>query len=162
MSITSNTGPLIGLAKINRLDILQKLFSQVEIPPAVQRELLSGGRPETDLIVKALGDFIQVIALALFSPAVQLATYRLGLGEQEAIALAHQRGALLLIDDRAGRIAARKLGIPVTGLAGILIEAKKAGIVSQVVSSLNEIRKRGYWLSDELIREAARLAGEES
>ncbi len=162
MSITSNTGRLIGLAKINRLDILQKLFSQVEIPPAVQRELLSGGRPETDLIVKALGDFIQVIALALFSPAVKLATYRLGLGEQEAIALAHQRGALLLIDDRAGRIAARKLGIPVTGLAGILIEAKKAGIVSQVVSSLNEIRKRGYWLSDELIREAARLAGEES
>jgi predicted nucleic acid-binding protein len=40
--LVSNTGPVIALALIDRLDILQKLFQQVSIPDAVHKELLEG------------------------------------------------------------------------------------------------------------------------
>lgn len=41
MKIVSNTGPIIGLAKINRLSILKDLADEILIPPMVHRELLA-------------------------------------------------------------------------------------------------------------------------
>jgi hypothetical protein len=66
----------------------------------------------------------------------------------------------LIIDDHAGRTVARSLGIAVTGLVGVLIHAKQSGFVPNVRQLLEEIRARGYWLSDELVEQAAKLAGE--
>ena len=49
MTIITNTGPLIALAKTDQLTLLQRLFKSVSIPPAVQRELLAKSGPEADL-----------------------------------------------------------------------------------------------------------------
>ena len=49
MKIVSNTGPLIGLAKIDRLSVLKDIASAVLIPSVVHRELL-GNIPTTGLI----------------------------------------------------------------------------------------------------------------
>lgn len=84
----------------------------------------------------------------------------LGEGEQEAIALAVQLHALLVIDDYAARQVARSLGLAVTGTAGVLIEAKARGILPAVLPVLEAMRSNGYWLSDALLAAAARLAGE--
>ncbi len=67
---------------------------------------------------------------------------------------------ILLLDDRAGRKAAQKLGLPTTGLIGILILAKEKGLISEVSSLLEELRNKGYWLGDSLIEIALKLAGE--
>ena len=67
---------------------------------------------------------------------------------------------LLVIDDRLGRAAARRLGLAVTGTVGVLIRAKEVGLVPAVCPLLEEIRQQGYWLSDALLVTAARLAGE--
>ncbi len=69
-------------------------------------------------------------------------------------------GLLLLIDDRQGRQAARRLNLLLTGLAGIVIRAKQAGLVPLVRPILEQIRAAGYWLTDELLDHAAQLAGE--
>lgn len=42
--IISNTTPLINFAEIGRLDILQRLFGSLVIPPAVRAELTENRR----------------------------------------------------------------------------------------------------------------------
>ena len=64
------------------------------------------------------------------------------------------------MDDRLGREAARRLGLAVTGTAGVVVQAKQENLITSVRELLEQIRDRGYWLSDELIEAAARLAGE--
>lgn len=91
---------------------------------------------------------------------VEEATSRLGPGERQAIALACEQDALLLMDDRQGRIAARRLGLTVSGVVGVLIQAKAAGLISSVREVLEEIRLQGYWLSGAVLEAATRQAGE--
>ena len=74
--------------------------------------------------------------------------------------MASEHNALLIIDERLGRLAARKLGLAITGVVGILIQAKHAGFQIEVISVLEEIRRREYWLSDNVLAVAAKLAGE--
>jgi len=86
----------------------------------------------------------------------------LGDGEKQAIALAYKLvdDVLLFMDDRAGREVASNLRIPVMGLVGLLIRAKEKGVVKNVGSSLEELRDNGYWLSDDVIKAAKKLAGQ--
>jgi predicted nucleic acid-binding protein len=67
----------------------------------------------------------------------------------------------LIIDDRAGRAAASKLNLPITGVIGLLLQAKETQFIPELKPLIIEIRQRGYWLSDKLVVEAILLAGEE-
>ena len=160
MNVVSDTGPLIALAKVEHLDLLRHLFAQVQIPPAVQAELLAKTGPEGARLEEALVRFVKVKAVHDPPPGVRAAVARLGRGEQQAVVLAHELEATLLMDDRLGRAAAHRLGLPVTGLAGILIRAKEKGLLDAVRPLLEGIRSEGYWLSDALLAAAARMAGE--
>ena len=160
MSVVTNTGPLIALAKINKLDLLEELFSKAYIPPAVQRELLAKSGPETSRLEFALNHFLQPTSEPQMPLEVQTATSRLDLGEQQAVALAYQLKSLLVLDDQLGRSAARQLGLAVTGFAGVLIQAKKRGLISSVGVLLEEAREQGHWLSNSLVDTARQLAGE--
>ena len=162
MKIISNTGPIIGLAKINQLNLLNDLASEVLIPPLVYRELLGKYGWELSRIDEALNRFIKVTQLSSISNEVEQAIANLDDGEKQVISLGSiSNGELiLLLDDRAGRKAAQKLGLPTTGLIGILILAKEKGKISEVSSLLEELRNKGYWLGDSLIEIALKLAGE--
>jgi predicted nucleic acid-binding protein len=81
-------------------------------------------------------------------------------GEAEAVALAVERQALLLIDDRQGRRAAREYGIDFTGTVGLLIDAKLAGLIPSVVPLLHDLVASGVYLGAGLINRARRMAGE--
>jgi predicted nucleic acid-binding protein len=158
--VVTNTGPLIALAKIGQLTLLRKLFANVMIPPAVNRELSAKTGPETSHLDEALGNYIIVTTKPEFPAEVQLATAQLGIGEQQAIALAYQQQALLIIDERLGREAARQLGVSLSGSVGFLILAKENDLIPAVRPLLDDFRRHGYWLSDELLVTATRLAGE--
>ena len=162
MIIVSNTGPLIGLAKIQQLGLLARLAAEVYIPPQVRLELLARTGPETALIATALKEAIQVKAPAILDAAAETMLRRLDEGEKQAIALARSFPApvLLLLDDRAGRTAAQKLGQPLTGLAGLLLLAKRQGLVTAVAPLLETLRSLGYWISDEVVAVVKNLAGE--
>ena len=162
MIIVSNTGPIIGLAKIQQLDLLGRLATEVYIPPQVQLELLAKTGSETALIAAALNATIQVKAPAVLDAAAETVLRRLDEGEKQAIALARSLPApvLLLLDDRAGRTAAQKLGQPIAGLAGLLLLAKRQGLVTTVAPLLTMLRTRGYWISNEVVAVVKNLAGE--
>ena len=162
MIIVSNTGPLIALAKIQQLGLLSRLAAEVYIPPQVRLELLARTGPETALISAALQEAIQVKAPGILDAAAETMLRRLDEGEKQAIALARSFPApvLLLLDDRAGRTAARILGQPLAGLAGLLLLAKRQGLVTTVAPLLGTLRSLGYWVSDEVVAAVKNLAGE--
>ena len=162
MIIVSNTGPLIGLAKIQQLGLLRQLATEVYIPPQVQAELLARNTPDQAFIATALKESIQVKAPVALDPAAENLLQRLDEGERQAIALARNLSGpvLLLLDDRLGRNAARKLGQPVTGLAGLLLLAKRRGLLPAVAPLLEDVRNTGYWVSDKVVAVIKHLAGE--
>ena len=156
MTVVSNTGSLIALAKVDQLALLERLFGRVHIPAMVHRELLAKVGPEAVRLDQALATFITVMDRPQLSTEVEAMTRRLDAGEQEAIALAHTMGALLLMDDRLGRQAARRLNVALTGTVGLLIRAEELGLVPRAEPILEEMRLHGYWLSDELLARARR------
>lgn len=163
MKVVSDTGPIIALAKANRLSILKELFIEVFIPPAVHKELFAKTGSEGEQIERALNDFIHVSHLETLEEPVRLVLSDLDEGEKQAAGLASSmiKEVVLLLDDKAGRQAASKLNIPVTGVVGILLLAKRKGLIRNVTEIIEEIRNNGYWLSDEVINTAKLYAGEE-
>lgn len=162
MSVVSNTGPIIALAKVDRLSLLKELFGEVFIPPTVNKELCAKSGSEWDAIENALKDYLHIHDLMSLDEKVKLVLADLDEGERQAVGLALTIGkdVMLLMDDRAGRQAAQKLNISVTGVVGILLLAKKRGLINSVTEVLEKIRNNGYWLSNKIIEVAKELAGE--
>ncbi len=166
MILVADTGPLVGLAKIRVLMQLKHLTDTVLISPAVRRELLGGAvGDEGSVLEEALGDLLRVERPGTPAPNVEEAVMGLDPGERSVVTLAATRNTseadvVVLMDDQAGRRVAREVGLPVTGLIGVLLRLKEIGAIEAVTPHLETVRERGYWLSDEIIATARRLAGE--
>jgi len=163
MILVADTGPLIALAKIGKIQLLKNLVWQVVyIPPRVHKELWGRIGPESDAIEAALTDFIQVSAPEFVNSAIDIITAELGEGEKQVIRLGAsiQQDVMLLIDEQAGREAAKEIKIPVIGTAGVLLLAKKHGFVEHVMPLILELRKQNYWFSEEFIEYLKQLAEE--
>jgi predicted nucleic acid-binding protein len=135
------------LERIGRLDVLPAILDPIFVPPAVVSEF--GSRP-VGLTVVTPANIGTVAALKLI----------VDLGEAEAIALAHEQGCRIILDDRKARTAAQRLGIPVTGTVGILLKAKGAGVIPSLLPLLDALDAHHFHVSRELRAEALRLAGE--
>lgn len=162
MKVIADTGPLIGLAKIGKLYLLEKYVDEVLIPPIVYKELLGKIGPESEEIEKALNNFIKISNQPQIAKELHGILSNLDEGEKQAIALAksYDENILLLIDERAGREVANRLQIPITGLLGILIKFKEKREIQSISTIVEKLRQHGYWLSDEVIELAKKLAGE--
>jgi predicted nucleic acid-binding protein len=162
MRIVADTGPIIALAKIGKISLLKSIAGEVLIPPMVYKELFGKIGSESNEIDRALNTFIRLKKEITLDEATEMALADLGEGEKQAIGLASNLGEdiLLLIDDRAGRRVAEKLNIATAGLVGLLVVAKEMGFVESVGPLIEDLRHSGYWLSDDLITTAKRLAGE--
>ena len=85
----------------------------------------------------------------------------LDLGESEAIALAVERDAdYLLMDEMSGRRIALEYKLRVTGVVGILIQAKQRGLIVEVRSEIIRLRERGFWLNPKFVNAILRRVGE--
>lgn len=151
--IVSNTTPLSCLLKIGRADLLQVLYQRVAIPPEVAVELDQAGSLHADWR-RQLG-FVQVAETAADDPVMRLLVNEVDAGEAAAIALArHHSSELLIIDDMAGRRLARRLGLSITGTVGVVLAAADAGLVSEPLDVLEELRVNGgLWLSDTFLNQ---------
>ncbi len=155
--IVADAGPLIALAKTGNLDLLEKLFGEVLIPNAVHKELhIDSSRPGSDALSKAMA-WIRVEEAK--EPSKHL-LYAIDRGEAEAITLAREKNAVLLIDEKRGRIAARNVGIQIFGTGAVLIRAKEKNYISAVKPHLNALCNAGYRISKPLQKELLHRAGE--
>jgi len=132
--VVSDTSAITNLAAINQLKLLPTLYQRVLIPEAVYRELvdIEPTVPGSAEVQTATWLEVKVIANREIVEHLQ-SEVRLDPGESEAIALVLELGAdLLLIDERRGRAEADRLGIRITGLLGILVEAKQKNLITAV------------------------------
>lgn len=83
-----------------------------------------------------------------------LAAWKIDAGEESVLALARHVGAVAVLDDGAGRKAARALGITHTGTMGLVIEAKKQGLVTSAASMLRELRGARLYLPSDAVLQA--------
>jgi predicted nucleic acid-binding protein len=161
MLVVSNASPLITLARGGWLHLIGELYSRVRAPEQVWREVVVEGVGRPGAAQLAAADWV-VVQPARDRRRVALLALRVDAGEAEAIALALElRADLLLMDEAAGRAAARELGLRVTGVAGILLAAKRRGLLPAVKPVLDELRaNEAYRLAEGAYRRTLRAAGE--
>lgn len=155
--LVADSGPLIALAGIKQLQLLQNLFSCVMIPVSVSKEVVNQAsfRVGHDLFQQA--PWIKVMEPPRTTEILLLA---LGRGETDAITLALQQHATILMDERRARKAAQSLNLSVVGTAGILVKAKRNRLIPDVSPLLLAMQKNGYWLGDKIIQKACEAVGE--
>jgi len=160
--VVADAGPLIGIARTGHLFLLKNLYNSISIPSRVFEELkVSSHKPGTMALSEAINaGWIKIVELNKSSDS-SIFRLLIDAGEAEAIQLALEKNArLLIIDDRKGRKIAKSRGIKVIGTGGILILAKRAGILDRVSPVLNELSDAGYRLSPDLFKRIMELANE--
>jgi predicted nucleic acid-binding protein len=155
--VVSDTSPLSYLHLIGRLELLRLLYGKVVIPPAVDKEIRSAER----LHEKLDRSFIEVVGPRDKEKVTELLS-EIDRGESEAIVLALELGAdLLLIDEATGRDVAARLGLRRIGLLGIFLEAKRRNIIQMVSSEVESLVKQtNFRIRSEVLAEVLRLSGE--
>lgn len=163
MRVLSNTSPLCNLAVIDRLPLLWQFYGEIGIPPAVWAELEGF---DNDATRERLEDAraagrLQVCPLSDDGLATLLRE-ELHAGESEAIALAYQQKAdLLLIDESDGRAAAHRLRLNVTGVLGVLLRAKKEGLIRLLHPEILRLRTEArFFIAAKLEHALLHSAGE--
>ena len=159
MTVVSNTSPLLNLALIEQLQLVEDQFDDVVVPTTVWNELTAGfdGRDRIEAFRDRGG--IRVVS----PEPTELRTEferELDRGEAAAIAYAIDVDAdRVLIDEREGRATATRHDVPVTGAVGILLRASsREGI--DLEAELDALREAGFWISDALYERALEIDAE--
>lgn len=147
--VVSDTSPLLNLALIDRLDLLEAQFSSISVPKQVWGELTTGGdgiEPLRELREDGLLSIVEVERSDLFIEIF----HELDLGETAAICYAIECDAdLILLDEKDGRRVARRHDLDVTGILGVLLRGAADGTVN-VERELDALRDAGFWIADDL------------
>lgn len=154
MQVVCNTSPILNLAIIGKIDLLKEQFGVLHVPKAVQDELrVDEDRPGSKFIRKAFKDgWIKVVPLSN-SGMTDILRAELDGGESEAIALAFQMHAkLILLDERDARRVAARLKLKTTGVLGVLLKAYRMKHLPDLSGALRDLKvKAGFHLSDEIV-----------
>jgi len=162
MGVVSDSSPLILLSAIGELNLLQSLYSIINVPDAVYEEITAAGAglPGAQEISDAGWIHRHKVRNKRAVTKLMKAT-GLDRGESEAIILAQELGAsLLIVDDGTARRYAKKKGMPITGAIGVLLAAKNNGLIQAVKPLLGELIAAGIWLDAETYQNALKIAGE--
>ena len=145
MIVVSDTSPITNLAAISQLNLLQQLYSHLIIPKAVYNEMVKVDQlvPGAVEVQTLLWIQTQVVADSQQIVAIQLNQENIDRGEAEAIVLALELNAdLLLMDERRGRAVATSYGLNVTGLLGVLLQAKRMSLIPAVKPVMDQLIKQ--------------------
>lgn len=158
IEVVCNTGPIIALSRIGRLDLLRQIIPSIRVPSIVVGEL-KDGFGKADLNVSGWLETI-VIQDSSSLPDAFLSA-ELDAGEAAVITLAKELNIGVLMDERKGRrVAAEAYGLMVIGTGRILLEAKNRRLIGQIRPLVEQMRAGGYYLSERLMRNLCREAGE--
>jgi len=147
MLVIADSSPFVALVKIGHVDVLPKLFGAVMIPPAVADELANSKRPQ------AVRDFIgkRPQWLSIHAPTSVENIPNLDLGEREAISLARELKAdVLLIDEADGVEAAMARHIPITRTAALLRDAANRGLLD-LKQTFERLRATNFRIKQEVL-----------
>jgi len=149
-TIISDTSSLLAFYEIGAMPVLQRMYSRIATTSAVQKEF-EYPLPTWVVVCEPLEEHVQSVRQR----------FKLDLGEITAIALALSLPkSTLIIDEAAGRRVAKELGIQVTGTLGILLKAKKQGIIPAVRPLIRKLQAVNFRMGVPLITAILSEAGE--
>lgn len=124
---------------IDGLELLKEIYGAISITPEISNEY-----------GKFLPNWI-IVEAVLDAKKIELLQLELDLGEASAIALAVEKeNSLLIIDERKGRAVAKRMGIKITGILGLLIKAKELGKIENVKPFLEKLENVNFRVSPKL------------
>lgn len=167
MPVTSNTSPIIALAKIRRLGLLKKLYGTVVVTSFVKVESVDRGKelgaPDALIIERAIDEGWIKVAKLTRKQNVRIRRLiretRIGLGEAGALTLAMDEGMMIILDDREARAIARSWDLEYTGTVMVLYEAfvKKLISYDALIEDLAKLA-RVMWVGTDVITDVIRRA----
>ena len=161
MTLVFNASPVIVLAKAGLLNPLSHLGSPALIPQAVVDEILKvdDATDPAKLWFEGSGFPFQRVANPHIPPF--LAAWDLGAGESAVIAVAAPiPSAVAVLDDLAARRCAQAHDIPIIGTLGLILLAKKHGIIPTASAAITAVINAGLFVSDATVAEIRNKAGE--
>lgn len=169
--IVSDSSPLIYLARVGALNLLNQLFKSVIIPEGVKIEVVDKGlkvKAPDALAIKHVLETVnwlrtKELTSAQMSSARNLSENTLiDVTDGEAIILARDMKVLLLVDDREAVAVCKLEDVKTIGTLGVIIQAVKKGILAKNEARrlINALVDRGFYLSVEVYREAMKILGE--
>lgn len=147
--IISDTSSLIALTNIGELELLKEVYEEVVITPLIAEEY---GLETPDWIrIEQIKDIQKFKLLNL----------ELDKGESSGITLALENApSLLIIDEKKGRRIAKKLGIKILGILGVMIRAKEIGLITQIKPLIEKLEKVDFRIAKRLKNQILERVGE--
>ena len=147
MILIADSSALVALSVCDSLDLLDALFGEVKVPQAVFDEVSVNHKPESAVLERYLQGKVESVDTEKY---VYLDAYA-DAGETEAMLLYKQMSAdWLLIDDKRGRKIAAVNHINTIGSLGVLLSAKKRGLISAVKPKIDQIADSNVYISQTL------------
>lgn len=129
------------------------------MPIAVKKEILAGEEQSPGVKELKASSWLKIESVSDIQKVKLL--YELEQGEAEVIILAKEKGIKnVLIDDKVARLQAKVLGLDVIGTLGLLLKAKKKGILLDIKSSIEKMQEKGIWIKEEIVEGLIKEAGE--
>lgn len=159
MTLVFNASPVIVLAKASLLDRLLPLGDHVCIPEAVAREISHGKDPADPARCWVARQSSLIHPAAAISPF--LMAWDLGAGESAVISLTEAMpGAVAVLDDLAARRCAQAIGLKIIGTLGLVLMAKRAGLIPSASQALDAVVAAGLFISPHHLEAIRIQAGE--
>ncbi len=162
MIVVSDTSPISNLFIIGKLKLLKDVYEEVVIPETVYIELMALRKSGFNVSIIHQASWI-IIQAPKSITGLSTLLQKLDLGEAEAILLAKELNAdLLLIDESKGRKIAKEEGLKTIRLLGVLLEAKSKGIILSIKEIIDELKtKAKFRIREDLYTQILQLANEE-
>lgn len=154
-----NASPLIYLSRAGFVDLLQIAGREIVVPAPVAEDIRRKGAHDPAVQALVQTPWLLVSETPPTPPLIQ--AWDLGEGESSVLAWAYTHpGAEAILDDLAARRCAAALGIPVRGTLGLVLTAKRRGVIPAARPVLEQLRQTGMYLSDHVLNQALSLVGE--
>lgn len=158
MDLVVNASPLILLCKAGYVHLLEQLSDTCVIPVGVELEICAQSDDEA---CHALPGLSWLKRESVTIPE-SIKPWDLGRGESEVLAYALlNQGYRPLLDDAEGKACALAHGLQPIGTGGLLVLAKRHGLIDEVAPALTAIRAKGLWISANVFDIILKSAGEE-
>jgi predicted nucleic acid-binding protein len=150
---------LIFLSRSHHLVLLKSFADEVWVPKPVAKEILYRG--QEDITAQAIKNTAWLITQPVEDIPMSILEWRLGAGESAVLALGlNHPHTEVIIDDLAGRKCADSLDIPVRGTLGLVLVAKKRGVIPKARPVIEDMMSTGLYLSKRILDQALKKVGE--
>jgi predicted nucleic acid-binding protein len=154
-----NASPLIFLSNAGLIELIQLAGTPLFIPKAVIEEIEKFGPSDPTVLAVKQSNLFTVVDPEPTPPIIE--RWDLGVGETSVLTWAYNHsGTVAILDDLAARRCANLLDIRLHGTLGLILLAKRRQIIPEAKPVLEQLRKSGMYLSDQVISRALKLIGE--